>query len=133
MSSISEENWYKEALRIYIDTYGDVPPPWVFAENSHPYSMRWRMGAGETLLMVFYEQFKVCKTEQDRINYFKKWPPPPRWIAWMADAIWDLESWEGGGKFDYQPYFDKLNDHGFTGMDEYEADLDDEKWLKLDF
>lgn len=95
--------------------------------------MRWRMGAGETLLMVFYERLKLFKTEQERINYFKKWPPPPRWLAWMADAIWDLEPWKSEGGFDYQPYFDKLYYLGFTGMDKYEVDLNNEKWLKLDF
>ena len=47
MGEYGEAEWYKKRLAELIDQYGDVPPPWVYAENSHPYSIRWRMGDGE--------------------------------------------------------------------------------------
>lgn len=133
MGRYAEAEWYKERVAKYVDQYGAVPPPWVYAENSHPYSIRWRMGDGETLVMVFGEWWEQeSKTEEERIEYFRKWPAPPRWMPWMADAIWNLEPWDCDGEFDYQPYFKKLTELGFDGADDYERDLDDEKWLEME-
>jgi hypothetical protein len=129
----AKAEWYKKKVAQWLDRYGAVPPPWVFAENSHPYSIQWRMGEGETRMMVFGEWWEQeNKSEADRVEYFRRWPAPSRWIAWMADAIWDLESWECEGDFDYQPYFKKLTELGFEGINDYERDLDDEKWLKME-
>lgn len=112
----------------YTLEYGEVPPPWIYAPNTHPYSIGWRMGGGETFVMVFGEWFDTnFSNESDRITYFKRYPPPPRWMAWMADSIWDLEPWEE--PFDYAPYFQKLVELGFDGVQDYEKDLEDEKWL----
>src|SRR5687768_2985829 len=116
MGKYSEEEWYKASRAKHIEKYGDVPPPWVFDPNSHPYSIRWRMGGGETFIMVFSEWFDTeYKSEQQRITYFKKYPAPPRWLGWMADVIWDLEPWDEE-EFDYTPYFDKLKQSGFEGI-----------------
>lgn len=124
------EQWYQAAIRNNIEKYGDVPPPWIFAPDSHPYSIQWRMGGGETHIMVFSKWFDDnCKSELERITYFKKYPAPPRWLGWMADAIWDLEPWNEED-FDYTPYFTKLKLAGFEGTDDYERDLNDERWVK---
>jgi hypothetical protein len=133
MGQHAEAEWYKKRVTQWVAQYGAVPPPWVFAENSHPYSIRWRMGEGETLLMVFGEWWEQeNKSETERIEYFQKWPAPPRWMPWMADVIWGLESEDYEGEFDYQPYFRKLTDLGFQGADDYESDLDDEKWIEME-
>ncbi|MCC9608502.1 hypothetical protein LOC68_09950 [Blastopirellula sp. JC732] len=50
----------------------------------------------------------------------------------MADWIWDLEPCEGDEDFDYTPYFQKLTELDFASADDYQRDLDDEKWLELD-
>jgi hypothetical protein len=132
MGQYADAEWYKDKVAQWVAQYGAIPPPWVFAENSHPYSMRWRMGEGETLVMVFGEWWEQDnKSEEQRIAYFRRWPPPPRWISWMADAIWDLEPWNSD-EFDYRPYFKKLSELGFQGVEDYERDLDDEKWLEMD-
>ena len=89
------------------------------------------MGSGESLIMLFGEWWQMeKKNEADRIAYFRKWPAPPRWMPWMADAIWGLKPWESEEEFDYQPYFKKLKELGFEGSEEYEKDLADEKWLE---
>jgi hypothetical protein len=89
------------------------------------------MGDGETLIMVFPEWWdSERKSFKERVEYFRKWPPPPRWLPWMADALWDLEPWESEEEFDYEPYFKKLEALGFRGGNNYKQDLDDEKWLK---
>ena len=132
MGKYSDQEWYQEFMGELVEAHGDVPPPWVYHEDSHPYSMRWRMGDGEALMMVFHEWWEMeKKDEAERITYFRKWPAPPRWMAWMADAIWDLEPWASEAEFDYQPYFQRLKELGFEGGERYEEDLADEKWLEI--
>jgi hypothetical protein len=129
MGKYSDTEWYQAELKKYIEKYGDVPPPWVFSPNSHPYSISWRMGAGETYIIVFSEWYgDGYKSEHERISYFKKYPPPPRWLGWMAEAIWNLDPWDEC-ELHYTPYFNKLKQSGFEGIDDYEKDLRDEKWI----
>lgn len=134
MGEYADCDWYQERLARYTAQYGAVPPPWVFVEDSHPYSIGWRMGEGETLVMVFHEWWEQQNlSEAARVAYFRRWPPPPRWIPWMADAIWDLRPWEteseAGDEFDYAPYYARLTALGFAGVEDVDRDLDDEKWL----
>lgn len=131
MKPYKEQDWYKEATARYIHLHGDVPPPWVYDTQSHPYDLQWRMGAGETFIMVLWGWIEDhIKSEEERIAYIKKYPPPPRWLGWAADFIWDLDSnvtMEEG--FDYSPYFEKLKLMGLDGTADYYTDLEDEKWL----
>jgi hypothetical protein len=133
MGQYANAEWYHRRRAQYTAKYGAVPPPWVYAETSHPYSIRWRMGEGETLIMVFQEWWEQqAFSEEERLAYFRKWPPPPRWISWMADAIWDLEPPEDDDDIDYVPYYHRLAQLGFTGIEDIERDLDDPKWLELE-
>ncbi len=52
MGKYSEQKWYIESSQKLIEEYGDVPPPWIYSPDSHPYSMEWRMGGGEDHIMV---------------------------------------------------------------------------------
>lgn len=129
---MDEKDWIKEYTQKYVSKYGEVPPHWIVYENSHPLSIRWRMGAGEMFVSVFIEWFeKNYITEEERIKYFKKYSPPPRWLAIVADLIWDLEPYniEQEEEFDYKPYFKRLEKLGFSGTHEYEKDIDDEQWF----
>lgn len=129
MQRYTGEAWYLDHIAEMFEQYGDFPPPWVYVENSHPYSIGWRMGDGESHLMAFGEWWaQENKTLDQRIQYFRKWPPPPRWCAWMAEVIWDLHPWEGTEEFDYSPYFGQLKAMGFDGTDEYLADLDNDTY-----
>lgn len=95
LGQFAEKPWYKERVAALLEEFGAVPPPWVYEPDSHPYSMRWRMGDGETLIMVFTEWWDAEQKDFDkRVAYFRKWPPPPRWLPWMANILWDLEPWE---------------------------------------
>ncbi|GAA0196374.1 hypothetical protein GCM10009122_60960 [Fulvivirga kasyanovii] len=128
MEPFENSDYYQKELNKYLDKYGDVPPPWVYAPDSHPYSIQWRMGSGETHIMMFFAWYgRNLDTEADRINYFRKYPAPPRWLGWMADAIWDLEPMDE--EFDYSEYFEKLKAYGFEGTEKYMEDLTDEKWI----
>lgn len=121
----------KRNIEELVGRYGAVPPPWIYAENTHPMSIMWRMGGGESHIMVFGQWWKQSQMDEaERIAYFKKWPPPPRWMEWTAHAIWNLKPWEHEGTFDYAPYFAKLEAAGFEGVADFEADFNDDKWLR---
>ncbi len=128
MDDFKNSLFYKEEVKKYLAKYGDVPPPWIFAPNSHPYHIQWRMGAGESHIMILSTWYEEnFSTEKEKIDYFRKYPAPPRWLACLADWVWDLEVMEED--FDYSPYFNKLKEYGFEGTDKYLEDLSDEKWL----
>jgi hypothetical protein len=130
MGKYSQEQWYFAHCADMLAKYGDFPPPWIYMEDSHPYSIGWRMGGGESHVMAFGEWWEQQnKSFDQRIDYFRKWPAPPRWCAWMANVIWDLEPWKSEDEFNYSTYFAKLKNLGFQGTDDYESDLDNDKWI----
>lgn len=87
------------------------------------------MGAGESFNDVFYTWFEQnLSFEQQRIYYFRKYSPPPRWLAMVIDNIWDMEGWNDPD-FDYTPYLEKLKELGFKNTEKYDDDLSNEKWL----
>ena len=88
MEEFSKSELCQRELNKYQKIYGEVPPPWVFSPKSHPYSINWRMGAGETFIMVWSLWMNAnIKTKIDQIKYFKKYKPPPRWLGNVADSI----------------------------------------------
>lgn len=127
-------SWIEEEIAKFITEYGAVPPPWFIFPETHPYDLIWRMGAGESHLMVFgvwWEKQKENLDETQRISYFRAWPPPPRWLTWMLDVIWDLNplEMEDPESFDYSPYFSRIEGLGFGTQEDYERDLNDPKWI----
>ena len=129
MGDYSNETWYLEAKNAWISEYGDVPPPWIFNKNGHPLGIGWRMGSGETFLMTYWEWWEEASMSQmEMINYFKKYTPPPRWLGWVCDVIWDLEL---DPEFDYTEHFEKLRAFGFAGTEDYQRDYEDPKWIEL--
>ncbi len=129
MGKYSNEKWYLIEKKRYITEYGEIPPHWIIFPNSHPYSMMWRMGAGETFSMVFSNWFKDhFENEIDKINFFLKYPAPPRWLEIMATYIWEIDL-NSEQEFTESTFLKKLKYLGFLGTDEYLRDLEDPKWL----
>lgn len=127
MSEFEKSDFYANELKRNIDKYGDVPPPWIFRPNSHPFSIQWRMGAGESYMMLYYTWLKNNINSKDElILFFKKYPAPPRWLGNMANTIWNLEPMEES--FDYSKYFTKLKEYGFEGVEKYKEDLSNEQY-----
>lgn len=131
---MSDIAWIEQRITELVTEYGAVPPPWVLFPDTHPYDIGWRMGAGESHLMVFSEWWARQKEQLDeahRVEYFRRWPPPPRWLTWLIDVIWDLQPWEleDPESFDYSPYFARTAELGFGTQAEYQRDLEDPKWL----
>ncbi|UBV44113.1 hypothetical protein LAJ19_15000 (plasmid) [Deinococcus taeanensis] len=109
--------------------FGTVPPPWIVAPDEHPYSAYWRMGGGESHIMVWGAWWDTqALDEAARITYFRQFPPQPRWLDWMVEAIWDLpfpDGEEDDGLLDRTPYFAQAEALGFGSHQDYERDLED--------
>lgn len=121
-----------QEIAAYVAKHGAVPPPWFVFPDTHPYDGTWRMGAGECYLDVFRRWWRSQNLdEEQRIEYFRKWPPPPRWLEWMIDAIWAPEFEDGDDEQDlaFAPYFDRVAALGFGAKADYDKDLEDPKWL----
>jgi hypothetical protein len=132
MGKYAKAEWYLRHVAEHTAKFGAVPPPWVVVPTSHPYSIRWRMGSGETLLMVFQEWWEQQNwPEAERVEYFRRWPPPPRWIPWMTRHLWDL-AWEVPGAFSHDRYYERVKKLGFAGVEEIDRDLADEQWLRAE-
>lgn len=134
---MSEPEWVENRIALLVTEHGAVPPPWFMFPDTHPYDICWRMGAGESHVMVFgvwWDRQKHVLAETERIEYFRRWPPPPRWLTWMMDAIWDLAPHEldDPDSFDYAPFFAQVEALGFGTQAEFQRDLEDPKWLGED-
>ena len=131
MGQYSQEEWYLREQKKYLSKYGEIPPHWIIFPDSHPYSIQWRMGGGETFVMVFTTWFEDnFKTESDKVAFFLKYPPPPRWMEVMASYIWEeIPEVE----FEKGEYLSKLKALGFYGTAQFRSDLENPKWLESNF
>ncbi|HNH83467.1 MAG TPA: hypothetical protein PL157_13940 [Acidobacteriota bacterium] len=99
--------------------------------DTHPYDICWRMGDGEFHTEVFDFWWKNLNfDESQRIEYFCNWPPPPCWLAWMIDVIWDPCPDECQEEFDYSTYFGQIERLGFGTQLQYQAELEDPRWFE---
>jgi hypothetical protein len=126
MGRYKEADWYLKSSKELITKYGDIPPPWIYAPNFHPYSMGWRMGGGETHVMILGEWLnQVDLNFDERVAYLLKYPSPARWYQWIIHFLWEVDSYEFEEE-DYLPYFQKLEQLGFKNTADFEKDLDRE-------
>ena len=124
-------DWAEEEIARLVAIHGAVPPPWYSFPGEHPYSICWRMGGGEAYIMLWSQWWKgQCFDEDQRIAYFRKWPPPACFLEWMLFQVWDIRPWEVGDDFDYDPYFARLESLSFRSKQYYEKDLEDPRWLQ---
>lgn len=125
------QEWIQTEIASLVTKYSTVPPPWVMY-NEHPYSICWRMGGGESHLMLWWEWWPQQWTEGQKIEYFRKWPPPPCWLVFLIEAIWNVDAFEDEDTERLMPYFNRTSDLGFGGRHDYERDIEDPKWLVQD-
>ncbi|CEJ89481.1 hypothetical protein VHEMI05322 [[Torrubiella] hemipterigena] len=130
-----------EAADAAFAQYGLLPPPWYAFPEIHPYSIGWRMGSGEGYLWaydVWWPKTKDSMDEEARIAYFLRFPPPPQFMRWMMEWLWDLEAGDPE-EFDYGPYFARAEKLGFPSEEEFKKafyknddDDDDDEGEKAD-
>lgn len=78
------------------------------------------------ILIEWLEQQNM--TFEQRLAYMKKYPAPPRWLYWVTDFLWETDYENGLDDNDYLPYFSKLKELGFEGVDRFSEDMEDERW-----
>ena len=122
------EPWMQAEIDELVAQYGSVPPPWVVYDE-HPFSICWRMGGGESHLVVWWEWWPQQNfTEAQKIEYFRRWPPPCCWLEFLIDAIWDVETRAYDEPEKVLPYFERTAKLGFGSQQDWERDLEDPKW-----
>jgi hypothetical protein len=124
------EPWIQQLIDESVAKLNAVPPPWTTFPDSHPYSIQFRMGAGETHMIVWQAWWRAMEfDEAAALNYLRRFPPPPRWLLWVVWALWDLEPWQLETDVDPMPYLSRLEDWGLGSKEDFEQDIDDPKWL----
>ena len=122
------EPWMRAKVDGLVTEHGTVPPPWVIFDE-HPYSICWRMGGGEShkeLWWAWWEQQGF--TEDQKVAYFRQWPPPHCWLAFLIEAVWGVADYDEAA--DLTPYFARTAALGFGSEQDYQRDLNDPKWLE---
>jgi hypothetical protein len=121
------DGFRREEIKRLTAEHGTVPPPWVVFDE-HPYSICWRMGSGETHRWLWWEWWeKQQLSEEERVAYFRRWPPPHCWLPFLIEAVWDIDQSEGDERL--RPYFERTAALGFGSWRDYEEDLNDPGWL----
>jgi len=121
------QEWMTNEISKLEAKYNTVPPPWIIY-NEHPYSICWRMGGGESHIELWWEWWENQNfTETQKTDYFRKWKPPYCWLAFLIEAIWEIDVIE---EDKLAPYFALTNRLGFGSQADYEKDLEDPKWLE---
>ncbi|MCS6864852.1 MAG: hypothetical protein RMJ56_09570 [Gemmataceae bacterium] len=119
--------WMREEVATLVTKHGTVPPPWM-AFPEHPYSLCWRMGGGEAYLELWWAWWKQQQfTEEQKVAYFRRWPPPYCWLEFLIEAVWGIDTC--AEKDNLGPYFERTAALGFGSQQDYERDLEDPKWL----
>jgi hypothetical protein len=87
------------------------------------------MGDGEGHMIVWWEwwpQQVQGLTESEKIAYFRRWPPPHCWLAFLIEAVWGVDTFKK--RHELAQYFERTADLGFGTQQDYERDLADPKW-----
>jgi hypothetical protein len=76
-----------EILADEIRTHGSVRPPWVAFPGVHPFDIAWRMGAGETHVML-WRAWAAGRTVSETTAVIARYGAVPAdWSWWAADAL----------------------------------------------
>jgi hypothetical protein len=124
--------WSWESLTCEADrlagVYGTVPPPWV-VHDEHPYDHRSRSEGLSFHINVFWAWWWAQKfTEDERIAYFRRWPPPPCWLAFLIQAVWLGDPFDAEAQANSAQYFERTRDLGFGSRQDYERVVDESMW-----
>jgi hypothetical protein len=115
------EDRIQKLAEAYTAKYGKVPPPYVVFDD-HPYSLRWRMGPGEDFFRMWWGWWAEQPfSEDEKLAYFKEWPPPHRWLGFVMDATWDIDPARDVEQA--VACFDRMSALGFGDREDYERDL----------
>lgn len=109
-----------------VSEFGFFPLPWTFMPKSHPYSIGWRMGRGESYIGVLWVYLETLSSEE-KTAYFSSQPPPPHWLLWVAEALLNVDEpdWDRSEVERLAEYQQTLDELGFSGFEHFEQALND--------
>lgn len=81
--------WYTGSLADGLDANGDIPPPWARYPEIPFGSIGWRMGSGESWLMLWWRWLEDQPADREsRRDYLRRHPPAPRpWANAVASVL----------------------------------------------
>ena len=103
----------------------------------HPFSIHWRMGAGEGYLSDFWPWWSAHAADLDtarRIAYLQQWPMPPVWTLHALEMIWPdlrddiLLAEAEDDRAARDRVFAKAAEAGLPDEAAWWADMNDPKW-----
>lgn len=65
-------------------------------------------------------------SEEQKVAYFRRWPPPHCWREFLIEVVWGVDTFEE--RDNLLPYFERTAALGFGGQQECERAVDDHKW-----
>ncbi len=66
-------NWKKKFIEETLDKFGEMPAPWIYQPGCHPYSIGWRMGAGESYMMYIWDWIEEQNwTLSEKAEFFQE-------------------------------------------------------------
>lgn len=81
------ERWLDEAIAEEVRKHGTLLPPWLRYPDIHPYDLFWRMGAGESYVMMF-GRWSERRSRDEWIAYLRAHAPiPSAWVEWAAACL----------------------------------------------
>ncbi len=79
-----------------VRAHGCVRPPWIEFPDHARFTSFWYMGAGEWHTAVWTAWWEgQPATPASRLEYFRRFPPPTRWLDWAATAVWPALDGDG--------------------------------------
>ncbi len=69
-----------------IAAHGTVRPPWMVLPDTHPMEIAWRMGEGETHLMLWHTWAEGRAAEEIVAAIKARGAVPADWAPWAAEA-----------------------------------------------
>ncbi|WP_221090537.1 hypothetical protein [Deinococcus aquaedulcis] len=114
-------------LDAILKAHGTVPPLWTAYPHLHPYSIGWRMGAGELYKMAWSKWWRQqVWTEEQRLTYVRAYPFRAAWLGHVISLLWGISIHDP--EVEVQPYFEAAQRLGFASRAEFEADLKAQDW-----
>lgn len=80
----AREQWIEEAITKELAERKDLLPPWLKYPDIPKFSIGWRMGGGESYLMI-WEAWAKKLDQSQLLAYFDRYKPiPVNWLNWVS-------------------------------------------------
>lgn len=93
--------------------HGSVRPPWIRLPGVHPFDIAWRMGAGETHLLL-WSAWAPDHDVSARLAVLRGYGAiPVDWASWAAEAV-EVIAGDDSDEIPFEEIRRRLNEVGLT-------------------